>query len=148
MNLIVAGLSLGIAAAASGFALEHRTEIAHRSGAVAAHYRAHVDVAHRQVGAVTPGGVSSTLRCHWTANVSVRREARHQAGSTLSRVIENARAIEGSRPGWCGTHARAIRQEIARRSDEIRGHLLAVAEQDHPVLTAEIDRLHGESRAG
>ncbi len=148
----LAGLVLGTVAAAAlagpGAAMEHSLRIDHASGTTEVHYRGDVDVVHRQVGAVAPGGRASTLSCRWKANVSVTREARHASGSTMTRAIEGARAIEGTRAGWCSTQRDAIAQEVAQRTEAMRAHLLAIAAEDHPVLMAEIERLHGSTWTG
>ncbi|WP_233150928.1 hypothetical protein [Sphingomonas mollis] len=140
MKLLLAGLAM---AAAPVTAAEHRTRIDHPVGPVDAHYRASVDVAHKQVGAVAPGGRSSSLRCHWSATVNVDRVARHAAGSVMARSISRDAAIKGSRPGWCEGQRTAISRDVAARMDEVHGHMMAVAREDHPVLHAELDRLHG-----
>ena len=148
----LAGLVLGTVAAAAvagpGAAMEHRVRIDHASGATEVQYRGDVNIVHKQVGAVAPGGRISTLSCRWKANVSVTREARHASGSTMTRSIEGARAIEGTRAGWCGSQRDAIAQEVAQRVDAMRDHLLATAAEDHPVLMAEIERLHGSTQTG
>lgn len=148
----LAGLLLGTVAAAAlagpGAAMEHRVRIDHASGTTDVQYRGDVDIVHRQVGAVAPGGRASTLGCRWKAKVTVTREARHASGSLMTRSIEGARAIEGTRAGWCGDQRDAIAQEVAQRVDAMRDHLLATAAEDHPVLMAEIERLHGSTRTG
>ena len=56
--------------------------------------------------------------------------------------------MQGSRPGWCTANRDRIAQEVAQRTADIKRYLMAAAEDDHPVLTAEIDRLHGSAEAG
>lgn len=145
--LLMAGLALGAAAASDG-AIEHRMQLDHHSGPVAVHYRADVGVTHRQIGAVTTGGRPSTLRCLWRANVTVHREARGAAGAALMRSAARDGVIEGSRPGWCSTNRAAIASEVAARRDAVHDHLQAVAQEDHGLLRAEMDRLHAETRTG
>ncbi|MFN3776794.1 hypothetical protein [Sphingomonas parapaucimobilis] len=145
--LLIAGLALGGALASDG-ALEHRVQLDHHSGPVAVRYSADIDVTHKQIGAVTTGGRPSTLRCLWSANVTVHREARGAGGTALMRSAAQDRVIEGSRPGWCSTNRSAIAQDVARRHDAVRDHLQAVAQEDHGLLRAEMDRLHAETRAG
>ena len=146
-TLMIAGLLLG-GVAASDDALEHRVRIDHHSGPVAVRYSADVGVTHKQIGAVTTGGRPSTLRCQWSANVTVHREARADSGATLMRSASRDGVIEGSRPGWCSANRTAIAQEVARRQESVRDHLQAVAQEDHGLLRAEMDRLHAETRAG
>ncbi|GAM02019.1 hypothetical protein [Sphingomonas parapaucimobilis] len=145
--LLIAGLALGGAVASDG-ALEHRVQLDHHSGPVAVRYSADIGVTHKQIGAVTTGGRPSTLRCLWSANVTVHREARSAGGTALMRSAAQDRVIEGSRPGWCSTNRSAIAQDVARRHDAVRDHLQAVAQEDHGLLRAEMDRLHAETRAG
>ncbi|WP_312490474.1 hypothetical protein [Sphingomonas sp.] len=146
-TLLIAGLALGAAVASDG-ALEHRVQLDHHSGQVAVHYRADVGVTHKQIGAVATGGRPSTLRCLWSANMTVHREARATNGATLTRSAAHDNVIEGSRPGWCSTSRQAIAQEVAQRRDALHDHLQAVAQEDHPTLRAEMDRLHPETREG
>lgn len=145
--LLIAGLALGGAVASDG-ALEHRVQLDHHSGPVAVRYSADIGVTHKQIGAVTTGDRPSTLRCLWSANVTVHREARGAGGTALMRSAAQDRVIEGSRPGWCSTNRSAIAQDVARHHDAVRDHLQAVAQEDHGLLRAEMDRLHAETRAG
>lgn len=145
--LLIAGLALGGAVASDG-ALEHHVRMDHHSGPVAVRYNADIGVTHKQIGAVATGGRPSTLRCLWSANVTVHREARGANGATLMRSAARDGVIAGSRPGWCSTHRAAIAKEVAARQDAVRDHVQAVARDDHERLRAEMDRLHAETRAG
>lgn len=143
MNLfIVAGLLLGATASDA-----HRVEIDHRGQRVDVTYRSDVDVAHKQVGAVGAPGRPTSLRCAWTANVSVHREARSAAGHVLARTIASDAPIEGSRPGWCKGQRGAIAQEVAARSGAVRDHLLAAAARDQEALALELDAAHAPVRS-
>ncbi len=144
MNLIIAaGLLLGSPTAAA----DHRVEIDHRGQRVDVTYRSAMDVAHKQVGAVSAPGRAGTLRCAWKANVSVERQARSAAGHVLTRTIASDAPIEGSRPGWCSGQRNAIAQEVAARTGEVREHLLAVAERDREALALELDAAHSPARS-
>jgi hypothetical protein len=145
--VILAGLALGMVAAPAA-AREHRVRVDHHAGAVDAVYRANVAVSHRQVGAVVPGGRASSLRCMWSAGMTVDREARHPAGGVMTRSISRDNVAEGSRPGWCETHRASIAREVALRTDRVREEMMAVAEEDHSVLRAELDRAHQDRQAG
>lgn len=139
--LMLAGLATSAAVAApTQPGVEHRTRIAHSSGPVEAAYRGRVDISHRQLGAATPGGRPSTLRCLWSANVTVDRAATSASGMTLARSVDGGAAIEGHRAGWCDTHRASIAQEVARRTDQLRAHVEVLAAEDHDVLRAELDR--------
>ena len=139
--MLLAGLAAGAAFAAPAQSdVEHRTRITHSSGPVEAAYRGRVDITHRQLGAATPGGRPSTLRCLWSANVIVDRAATSASGLTLARSVDGGSAIAGHRAGWCDTHRESIAQEVARRTDQLRTHVEVLAAEDHDVLRAELDR--------
>ena len=145
-RFILPAIMLGGLAAGAAFAapaqpgVEHRARITHSSGPVEAAYRGRVDITHRQVGAVVPGGRASTLRCLWSANVTVDRAATSASGMTLARSVDGGAAIQGHRAGWCDTHRDSIAQEVARRTDQLRAHVEVLAAEDHDVLRAELDR--------
>lgn len=145
MNIaILAGLMLGSSVQAPDV---HHSRIDHRGASVDVTHRSDVRVEHRQVGSVGPGGRSSSLRCAWSAKMVVHREARSSSGSMLTRTIGSETPLTGSRPGWCSSQRSAIASDVSARSDRLRDHLLAVAEQDHDSLRAELDALHGPSRS-
>ncbi|KQM86552.1 hypothetical protein ASE67_12195 [Sphingomonas sp. Leaf23] len=148
MMVGMVGLLLGAAIAAPDGGMAHSMRIDHRSGTVQSDYTADVRVTHQQVGTVGAGGRPSTLRCVWRAGLVVERQARHASGSTLARSFTHDAAIEGSRPGWCSAQKAAIAQEVARRDAVLQARLVQLAEEDHPVLHAEIDRMHGTTQAG
>ncbi|WP_229664560.1 hypothetical protein [Sphingomonas metalli] len=137
-----------IAAAAPAAATEHRVRIEHHGGAVDAVYRADVAVSHRQVGAATPGGRASTLRCLWSAGLTVERQAQHPGGSIMTRSISRDAVVEGSRAGWCSGQRAQIAREVALRTDRVRQEMMAIAEEDHSVLRAELDQMHANRAAG
>lgn len=152
---IIAALLAGAAASgaaatdiATGQDYSHSVRIDHNRGVVNARYRSRVSIAHQQVGAVTPGGVPSTLRCAWRANVTVDRDARHAGGATMARTMTREAALTGSRAGWCDGAKAGIAREVADRAPAIRDHMLAMAEEDRAVLSAEIDRLHETADRG
>ena len=124
----------------------HRVEIDHRGRSVEAIYRGPVSLDHRQVGSIAGPGRPGTLRCAWSATVSVTREARSAAGHALIRTLAEEAPLRGSRPGWCATQRGAIAREIAARGVEIREHLATVAERDRAALHAELEAVHGPAR--
>lgn len=142
------GLLFGVAMVAPEGGMAHSARIEHRSGAVQSDYTANVQVTHRQVGAVGAGGRPSTLRCLWRAGLVVERQARHASGSTLARSFSHDQVIEGSRPGWCSAQRGAIAAEVASRNDALQARLVQLAQEDHAVLHAEVDRMHGTAQAG
>ena len=146
---VLGGLAAGLAIAAGpAGATEHRVRVEHRGGAVDAVYRADVAIDHRQVGAVGPGGRPSTLRCVWSAGVTVEREARHGSGRVMTRAIRRDDVAQGSRHGWCDGQRDAIAKDVAARTDRVRDAMLAAAEEDRSVLRAELDTLHTDQRSG
>ena len=140
--MIVAGLLLGAPQVDA-----HRIELDHRGQRVDVTYHSDLDIEHKQLGAVGPGGRASTLQCAWKARVSVQREARSGAGHVLSRTIASDAPIEGRRAGWCKGQRDAIAQDVAARSGDVQAHLLAVAERDREALALELDRAHGPARS-
>ena len=140
--ILVAGLLLGSPVAGE----THQTQVDHRGQRVDVTYRSAVDVRHRQVGAAGAAGRPSSLRCQWTAKMSVQREARG-ADRVLARTISSDTPITGSRPGWCEGQRGAIASEVASRGAGVREHLLAVAEEDRDALAAELDLHHGPARS-
>jgi hypothetical protein len=144
MIITFAGLLLGSVAVLA--AHDHRVDLTHGGHAVAATYRASVAVTHRQVGAVAAAGRASTLRCRWTAAVSVERHARRADGLVAVRTVDAA-PISGSRPGWCATHRAAIAREVAARGEVVRARIAAAAAADRAALLADLDAAHG-GRAG
>lgn len=148
MTFGLVGLLLGVAMAAPDGGMAHSARIEHRTGAVQSNYTADVAVTHQQIGTVGAGGRPSTLRCLWRAGLVVERQARHASGSTLARSFTHDKVIEGSRPGWCSAQKAAIAQEVASRNDALQARLVELAQEDHGVLNAEIDRMHGTTQAG
>lgn len=147
--LLATGLILGLASATiPGATIDHATRIDHHSGPVEARYRGTVAVQHRQVGSVAPAGRASTLRCMWSANMIVDRHATAATGTTMMRNIVRDNVVSGSRPGWCDTHRASIAREVAAKMQDMNGHVVAVAAEDHEVLRAELDRAHGATRTG
>jgi len=146
--LSAAGLTLGAIVVTPGLPLEHRTQVAHESGMVEVHYTGTVELAPIQRGAPAPGGRASTLHCEWRARMNVDRQARHAEGGLLARSIDNAEGLTLSRPGWCHSHRAAVEQQLAGRSAELQQRLLAIVEQDRPVLLAQVDRQQGQRTAG
>lgn len=141
--IIAAGLMLGASVAAD----THRTQIDHRGHRVDITYRSDLAVTRRQVGVAAPGGRAGTLRCVWSARVSVAREARSTAGHVLTRTLSSDRPISGSRAGWCDGQRAAIAAEVAARSDTVRAHLMALADEDRATLAAELDTVHADARS-
>lgn len=125
-----------VALAAS--AATHSISVDHHGTAVEAVYSARTDINARTIGAHTPNRMDGR-RCHWTATVVVDRALAH--GPTMARTIASDRSFSGTHAGACSGDKSGIHREIAAREDEIRAHLIAVAERDRPVLTAELASL-------
>lgn len=142
-HMLSAALVLGLATAAPGAQVDHTTRVDHDSGPVTAQYRGQVDIRHKQVGTVAPGGRASTLRCDWSARLTVARQATATSGRTMHRSFVSEPALTGSRIGWCSTHREAIAKEVATRASDLDRRLQEVAREDHDVLRAELDHAHG-----
>jgi hypothetical protein len=128
--------------------VDHSRRVDHRSGAVDARYRGDVTIRQQQVGAAGPGGRPSTLRCNWAGDMTVVREARAPSGATMTRVVAREDVVTGNHVGWCGSQRQAIAAQIAARRDTLDRHLQAMAQEDHAVLHAELDRHHSGTDQG
>lgn len=117
--------------------IEHNARVEHSGGAADVQYRSRVTLKHRQTG--IDHKPASSLRCQWRANIVVERVTQ-VGGNSLSRSIDRTNVIQGSAPGHCAAQRRNIAREVAKRTDEIRTHVAAVAAEDAPVLKAEIER--------
>ncbi|WP_298667866.1 hypothetical protein [uncultured Sphingomonas sp.] len=139
--LLVAGLLLG----GSEVIELHRASVDHRGGTVDAIYRGTIEVERRQAGTAGAPGRANTLRCDWTARISVRREALHPAGHMLARDIAVDEApLRGRYAGWCEGAGRAIKGEVARRADRLRAHMIDAAARDRETLAAELNDANGD----
>jgi hypothetical protein len=148
MSYIVStGLVLA-ASAALGMSVVHQDQVDHHTGPVAVEYRADIAITHKQVGAVAPAGIASSLRCDWAATMAVERQAVAASGTRLVRTIDSGPVVSGTRPGWCGTSRRAISREVSGKAADMKSHLVVLAQEDKETLRAELDRVHGEQRAG
>ena len=139
MSLAIGAMLLAAATATPAGA--HQVTVQHPSGPVQADYRGTVQVEHRQLGTVAPGGRPSTLRCAWTAHLSVDRAATRGQDASFSRSFVRNDVASGSRPGWCSTNRDAIARDVAARVGDTGRHLALAAGEDRPVLDAELDRL-------
>jgi hypothetical protein len=128
--------------------VDHASRVDHHSGPVDARYRGDVKIRQQQVGAAGPGGRPSTLRCTWAGDMTIAREARSSAGAIMSRVVTRDAVLTGSHVGWCGSQGKAIAAQVAARRDMLDRHIQAVAQEDHQVLRAELDRFHGGTSVG
>ena len=55
------------------------------------------------------------------------------------RTLVPTKLIEGQTNGRCAQGKDQAAKAIARRSDEVRAHVLAVAAEDHSALMAELN---------
>ena len=146
--LLTAGLALAATGAVIGMSVDHQNQVDHHTGPVAVKYRGDVAITHKQVGAVSPGGRASSLRCDWAATMTVARHAVAASGTNLVRTIDSEPGVSGTRPGWCVASRRAITREVADKTADMKRHLMVVAQEEEAMLRAELDRIHGEQRAG
>lgn len=130
--------------AAQSADFRHQVEIPHGEHQVTAVYQPKTLVSYRQVGNMTPNR-PSTARCLWKAEVSVERHLQAPAGqgSHIVRTLVPTKLIEGSTNGRCAQRKKQVNSAIARKSDEVRAHVLAVAAEDRNALMAELSIASG-----
>jgi hypothetical protein len=145
-KLSLLGLAVGVCLASPAMALEHKVVIEHPEGPIAADYAGTVNVETRQTGSVAAPGRQSTLRCEWSASLSVDRTA--QVGETLKtrREMRQDDVASGSTPGWCRTNAKAIDKLVDARKETFRSAMLELVAQDRTALLAEAGQGAGAGR--
>ena len=145
-KLSLLGLTLGVCLASPAMALEHKVVIEHPEGPIAADYAGTVNVETRQTGSVGAAGRPSTLRCQWSASLSLERTA--QVGDSLKTRREMRRddVATGSAPGWCRNSAKAIDQLVEARRETFRSAMLDLVAQDRAALLAEAGRSEAAGR--
>lgn len=136
-KLSLLGLALGLGLASPAIALEHKVVIEHPDGPIAADYAGTVNVETRQIGSVSAPGRPSTLRCEWSASLSLERTA--QVGENLKtrREMREDDVATGSAPGWCRNSAKAIDRLVDSRKETFRSAMLELVAQDRTALLAE-----------
>ena len=144
-NVLSLAMILAIATGAPD--ASHTIVVPHASGKAQVEYRGNLAIEHRQVGSVAPGGRASTLRCRWTANLHVERNATHTSGSTASRSFVINDVARGHHPGWCPANTNKRSRDAALQAMDINKHLKRAITADHAMLDAELDQL-GLSRDG
>jgi len=141
--LSVAGLATP-SVAADYQDIRHQVEVPHGERQVTAVYQPKTMVSYRQVGNMTPNR-PSTARCMWKAEISVERHLQAPAGqgSHVVRTLVPTKLIEGSTNGRCAQGKEQVSTALARRTDEVRSHVLAVAAEDRNALMAELSIAEG-----
>lgn len=147
-KLALAGVVIGTCLTAPAFALEHEVVIEHPAGTIAADYDGAVKVETKQVGTAGVAGRPSTLRCNWTASLSVERTAIVGESLQSRRTLTRADVARGSKPGWCETRTKAIDQLVDAKRDEFHTAMLALVEQDRTTILAEADSLRATNLEG
>ncbi len=124
--------------------IRHQVEVPHGERQVTAVYQPKTMVSYRQVGNMTPNR-PSTARCMWKAEISVERHLQAPAGqgSHVVRTLVPTKLIEGSTNGRCAQGKEQVNSALARRTDEVRSHVLAVAAEDRNALMAELSIAQG-----
>ncbi|WP_439469286.1 hypothetical protein [Blastomonas fulva] len=124
--------------------IRHQVEVPHGERQVTAVYQPKTMVSYRQVGNMTPNR-PSTARCMWKAEISVERRLQAPAGqgSHVVRTLVPTKLIEGSTNGRCAQGKEQVSSALARRTDEVRSHVLAVAAEDRNALMAELSIAQG-----
>lgn len=145
-GIVTTLLSPAIASPYSDFS--HQVEVTHGDREVTAVYQPKTLVSYRQIGNMTPNR-PSTAHCMWKAEISVERHLKAPAGNGghVVRSLAPMKVIEGQTLGRCAMGKEQVDSAIARRSDEIREHVLAVAAEDRNALMAELS-VAGASPAG
>lgn len=139
--LFLATLAAATLAPATPTEWTHIVPVAHAISKATATYVARPTITTRQIGMAT-GTRPSTVRCTWTADISVERRLGAPGAETGGvRGIASAKTFTGSRHGSCMNNRRAIDREIAALAPEINAHLLAVADRDQRELRSEIETL-------
>lgn len=141
-------MGAALAALSAGPTLVHTVSVDHSTGPAVVQYSGEVDVRHRQIGTPGPAGRESTLRCVWTAGLTVERVAKAATGSTASRSFAHDKIATGSRPGWCKGNVSAMARDAADSVGDTSRHIAAAAEADRPVLNAELEGLTARPVAG
>lgn len=124
--------------------IRHQVEIPHGERQVTAVYQPKTLVSYRQIGNMSPNRPSSA-RCLWKAEIAVERHLQAPAGegSHVVRTLVPTKLIEGSTNGRCAQGKDQANTAIARRADEVRAHVLAVAAEDRTALMAELSIAQG-----
>lgn len=141
MSMIIAlGLMALSPVAATDGMHHHRTTIEHRGVPVGVTYRATMQLTTRAIG-MSPPTRASTARCAWVATIVVERQMLRDGQPTppMSRVVSNDFTLKGNRPGGCIGAQKIIERDVAARDDDVRAHVMAVAESDRSILLAELE---------
>lgn len=147
-KLAFAGLVFGMTLAVPAAALEHEVVIDHPVGTIAADYEGAVRVETKQIGTVAAAGRQSTLRCQWTATLTVERSARLGDAIQSRRSMTRDDVATGSSPGWCSTQEKSIDRLVEARRDTFREAMLALVAEDRGAILAEADSARAADREG
>ena len=143
-----AAMIAGVALCSPAQALEHKAVIDHDLGPIAADYEGSTSIRMEQLGSAGGAGRSSSLRCQWSASLTVERKAQVGPDLRAHRSMIRANALSGSTPGWCSERSNGIDQLIAARHDKLHAQMLAMVEQDRSVILAEADNARKAQPAG
>jgi hypothetical protein len=147
-KLTLAGLAISACLATPAAALEHEVVIAHDAGTIAADYKGAVTIETKQIGTAGAAGRPSTLRCRWTASLTLDRTA--SVGETMRsrRSMTQDDVASGSRAGWCDRQMPAIEKLVDSRRETFRTAMLALVEQDRATILAEAETARSGTRGG
>ncbi len=145
LTTLAAAMMGSAAVPASAPTVSHSVPITHGATTATAIYDAKPQISTRSIG-LSPGTRQGSRRCLWTAEIVVERHLKGE-DSVAMRTLAPGKTLSGSRPGHCHNSTRAIHEEIAARTPEIREHLMAVAEQDGRDLRTELEAM-GSPSAG
>jgi hypothetical protein len=130
-------LSSALALAIAPQPITHSVTVDHQSAPLNATYKADVEVSTRQIG-ISAGSRPSTARCLWEARVGVIREVARDQGTPYSRRLDADTVLEGSRAGSCATVAAQLERDLQSRGDDVRAHVVQVAQRDQDQLRADL----------
>ena len=147
-KLGLTGLIAGICLASPALALEHEVVIEHPAGTIAADYEGAVQIETRQTGTAGVAGRPSTLRCVWSASLSVERTAKVGDALQTRRTMSRDDVASGSTPGWCRQSDKAIDRLVEARRDTFRSAMLELVDQDRTAILAEAESAAANGREG
>lgn len=143
-----AALIAGVALGSPAQALEHKAVIDHDLGPIAADYEGSTSIRMEQLGSAGGAGRSSSLRCQWSASLTVERKAQVGPDLKAHRSMVRTDALTGSTPGWCSARGNGIAELIAARHDKLHAQMLAMVEQDRSAILAEADNARKAQQGG
>jgi hypothetical protein len=148
--MFLLALSSAVALSSAAAAPVHQTQIARASSTYDASYRTESTL-HLTDVAARPAMRQINGTCRWQAELVVNRAVQAQDGrpvAAVGKAIHRFQPISGTYAGRCQDIRGSIAAEVARYSSANQTQAVAVARQDHAVLTAELDSIHAMTAKG